>query len=72
MTQAQLDALASLVGMRSGPALHAAGLVLIEGWRSADAAREAGIAPQALSNALSRLRRTLATARQAVGGDAAP
>lgn len=69
MTQAKLDALAALVGMRSGPALHAAGLVLIEGQRPADAARDAGTTPQALSNALARLRRTLDLARQAVGAE---
>lgn len=66
MTQAQLDALAALVGMRSGPALHAAGLVLIEGQRPSDAARDAGTTPQVVSNALARLRRAQALARQAV------
>lgn len=72
LTQAQLDAIAALVGMRSGPALHAAGLVLVEGRRPADAAREAGLSPQAVSNALARLRRALDLARQAVGADSAP
>jgi hypothetical protein len=67
MTQAQLDALAALVGMRSGPALLAAGLVLVEGRRPADAAREAGLSPSGVTNALARLRRALALARVAAG-----
>ena len=71
MTQAQLDALAALVSMRTGPSLLAAGLVLVEGRRPADAAREAGLSPQAVSNALARLRRALDLARQAVGADSA-
>lgn len=67
MTQTQLDALASLVGMRSGPALLAAGLVMVHGRRPADAAREAGLTPAAVSNTLARLRRALDLARQATG-----
>lgn len=67
MTPHQLDALAALVGMRSGPALLAAGLVLVEGRRPADAAREAGLSPQGVANAVTRLRRALDLARVAVG-----
>lgn len=69
MTQVQLDALAALVCMRSGQALHAAGLVLVQGMRPADAAREAGMAPNALGNTLARLRLALDLARQAVGAE---
>ena len=66
MTQVQFEALAALVGMRSGPALHAAGLVLVAGLRPADAAREAGTTPQVVSNALARLRRAADLARRAI------
>lgn len=72
LTIAQLDALAALLGMCSGPALLGAGLVLIEGCRPADAAREAGLSPQALCNALARLRRALRLAQAAVGDFTAP
>lgn len=68
MTQAQFSALAELVGMRSGPAQMAAGLVLVAGCRPADAAREAGLSPQAVTNAVARLRRALDLARKAAGG----
>lgn len=67
MTRDQLDALSALVGMRSGPALLAAGLVLVEGRRPADAAREAGMSPAAVGNALARLRRALELAQRVAG-----
>lgn len=66
LTTAQLDALVALVGMHSGPAFGA-GLVLIEGYRPADAARAAGMSPQALGNALARLRRAMVLAQTVVG-----
>lgn len=52
--------------MRSGPALHAAVLVLVAGLQPADAAREAGTTPQVVSNALARLRRAADLARRAI------
>lgn len=67
LTAPQLDALAALTRMQPGPSLHAAGLVLVEGRRQADAAREAGLSPSALGNALRRLRRAEVLARQASG-----
>lgn len=67
MTQAQLDALAALVSMRSGPALLAAGLVLIDGHGTAHAARESGLSQPAVCNAVARLRRALGLARLAAG-----
>lgn len=67
LTTAQLDALAALIGMHVGPTLIGAGLVLIDGYRPADAARAAGLSPQALGNALARLRRAMSLAQAAVG-----
>lgn len=67
MTAGQLDALAQLLRMHSAPALAGARLVLVEGMRPADAARQAGISGPALHNALARLRAGRQLARQAVG-----
>lgn len=67
MTGEQFAALAELAGMRSGDAVHAAELVLVHRRRPADAARESGLSPQGVANAVSRLRRALDLAKLAVG-----
>lgn len=67
MTGDQFAALAELASVRSSRVVHAAELVLVQGRRPADAAREAGLSPAAVSNALARLRRALAMAQRATG-----
>lgn len=67
MTGDQFAALVTLASVRSGSVVHAAELVLVHGRRPADAAREAGLSPAAVSNALARLRRALAMAQRATG-----
>lgn len=67
MTQSQLDAMVALAGMRSATSLQAVELVLVHGYRPADAARVVGLSRAAVGNALARLRLALALARQAAG-----
>lgn len=67
MTDTQFAALAALLRLRAGPAQVAARLVLVEGLRPAEAARQAGCSPQAVSNTLAACRRGIALAQAAVG-----
>lgn len=67
MTPARFAALATLLRLRAGPAQVAARLVLVDGLRLADAAREAGCTPQSAANTLAACRRGLALARTAAG-----
>lgn len=66
MTPAAFDALAELLRLRAGPAQVAARLVLVDGLRQADAAREAGCTPQSAANTLAACRRGLALAQSAL------
>lgn len=59
-------ALSELLRLRAGPAQVAARLVLVDGMRQADAAREAGCTPQSAANTLAACRRGLALARSAL------
>lgn len=56
MTDAQFDAITSLLRMTSQPILAAARLVLVNGERQADAAREAGCPTSNLARAITQLR----------------
>jgi len=56
MTDAQFDAITSLLRMTSQPILAAARLVLVNGERQADAAREAGCQTSNLARAITQLR----------------
>ena len=67
MTADQFTALADLLRLRAGPAQVAARLVLVDGMRLADAAREAGCTPQSAANTLAACRRGLERARAAAG-----
>lgn len=62
MTDEQFEALAALTRLhaRSAAPREGARLVLVEGVTLTDAAARVGAAPQAVSNVLSRCRRTLA------------
>ncbi|MFA5633416.1 MAG: hypothetical protein WC997_18150 [Porticoccaceae bacterium] len=65
MTDAQFDALSTLLRMTSQPILAGARLVLVNGERPADAAREAGCRPNHLVRAVAQLRDADAQIRQA-------
>lgn len=67
MTPDQFAALSKLLRLRDGPAREAARLVLVEGIKQADAARQAGVSPSALGNTLRACRRGLELARVACG-----
>ncbi|WP_003294377.1 hypothetical protein [Stutzerimonas stutzeri] len=67
MTGEQFGALAELLRLRGGASQEAARLVLVEGLAPAEAARQAGTTPQAVSNALASCRRGLELARVAAG-----
>lgn len=71
MTADQFAALAQLMAMRHGPSQDAARLVLVDGLSSSDAARQCGITPQGVSNAVVRARQVLELARAAVGDSSA-
>lgn len=58
LTADQYEAIATLLRMRD-PSREAARLVLVDGMRPADAARTTGLTPQAVGNAVSRVRRGL-------------
>ena len=64
MTNEQFEVLASLMRSRE-PAKSAARLVLVEGWAGADAARETGLTPQSVSNAVGPYRAADAAIRSA-------
>lgn len=65
MTDAQFDAITSLLRMTSQPILTAARLVLVAGERQADAARETGCLPNNLARAITQLRDADAQIQQA-------
>lgn len=67
MTPDQFDALAELLRLRGGASQEAARLVLVNGLSPTEAARKAGITPQAMSNALASCRRGLDLARRVAG-----
>lgn len=69
MTPDQFAALAELLRLRGGASEDAARLVLVEGLTPAEAARQAGASPQAVSNALARCRRGMELAKRAASGD---
>jgi hypothetical protein len=66
VSPAAFDALADLLRLRAGPAQVAARLVLVDGMRPADAAREAGCTPQSAANTLAACRRGMALAQAAL------
>ena len=65
MTDAQFDLLTGLMRMTSAPILAAARLVLVNGERQADAAREAGCRPNHLARAVVQLREAHEQVQQA-------
>lgn len=67
LTQAQFEALAEQISLRSSPSSAAAELVLVHGLRPSDAARQAGVTPRAVDNALRRCRRGYLLAHTIVG-----
>ena len=73
MSPAQFAALAELLRLRGGASEEAARLVLVDGLAPAEAARQTGASPQAVSNAVTRCRRGMelvAIAYGASGGGA--
>ena len=63
ITSEQFDALAELLRLQSGVRREAARLVLVNGIRAADAARQAGTTPQTVHSALVSCRRGIALAK---------
>lgn len=63
MTPQQYDALAELLRLQDSPSREAVRLVLVDGLKPAEAARQAGVSPQAVSNALRRCRNGMALAQ---------
>jgi hypothetical protein len=57
MTPERFIAIARLISMRGGAAQEAARLVLVDGLRPADAARATSLSPNAVCNAVARVRR---------------
>jgi predicted DNA-binding protein (UPF0251 family) len=57
MKPKRFSAIARLIRMRRGAAEEAARLVLVDGLRPSEAARRVGLSPQAVSNAVARVRR---------------
>lgn len=62
MTDAQFTALAQLVRLRTGAQQDAARLVLVDGMRQVDAARQLGISTAALGATMRACRRGVALA----------
>jgi len=60
------EALATLLQARQGPAREAARLVLVEGRKPSEAARQTGLSPASVSNAVTRFRRGMELALAAV------
>lgn len=60
LTDEKFNALADLLRLRDSPSRAAARLVLVDELTPADAARQTGTTPQAVSNALASCRRGLA------------
>lgn len=69
MTPDQFSALSTLMGLRSGPAQDAARLVLVDGLTKAEAARQAGCAPQSADQAVRRCQRVVKLARVVAGAE---
>lgn len=67
MNDDQFSALADLLQLRDGPSKRAARQVLVEAMSPADAARQEGISPQSVSNAVTRCRRGLSLAARVIG-----
>lgn len=67
MSPAQFAALAELLRLRGGASEEVARLVLVEGLTPAEAARQTGASPQAVSNAVSRCRRGMELVAAAYG-----
>lgn len=68
MTHESFAALAKLLRLRTGPQQDGARLVLVQGLRPADAAREVGVSAKALGNTLAACRNGLELAKLAGGG----
>ena len=69
MPSDQFDAIAQLMRSPPGPARDACKLVLADGLRPSDAARQAGSSPASVSNAVKRVRDAMTLAKQAAGAD---
>ena len=67
MTPDAFAALAKLLRLRTGQQQDGARLVLVDGLRPADAAREVGVTAKALGNTLAACRNGIALARTACG-----
>ena len=67
MTTDQFQALVQLLSLRDGPQREAARMVLVDGMRQVDAARQCGITPPALGNTLRACRRGVELARVIAG-----
>lgn len=63
MSPESFEALASLMSLRQGSQRTAAGLVLVDGVRPADAARACGISRSAVGNTLAVCRKGVALAK---------
>ena len=72
MTNAQFDALAQLVRLRTGAQQDAARLVLVDGMRQVDAARQLGISTAALGATMRACRRGVALAEIICGAPRKP
>ena len=66
MTPDQFYAIASLLRLRGGPATEGARLVLVDGLSIVQAAERSGCSRQSVGNAMSRIRRGLELAKQAI------
>lgn len=67
MNADQFDALAELLRLRPGPAQVVARMVLVEGVKTPDAAREVGLEYIAAHQAVKRVKRGLELDRRAAG-----
>ncbi len=67
MTDAQFQALAQLLRLRTGPAREAASLHLVQGLTVPDAARAAGMDYRAATYAVKRAKEGFALAKVATG-----
>ncbi len=67
ITSEQFDALAELLRLQNGVRREAARLVLVDGMKPADAARQAGTTPQTVNSALVSCRRGIALAKIVAG-----
>lgn len=65
MTTEQFNALAQLLRIRDGLSRTAASLVLVDGLTQAAAARQTGLGPAGVGNAVSRLKKGLELAKLA-------